>query len=474
MLNFAINNYELYPIKVFRKNEDKIPPNEMSIFLDDIYHDEWNENLFSQILDCMEFPVSFVAMENLEKPLRSDVSKILNTFKVKGSKILGGLQCLNNKHFIKSPGIGFSNNIKLQLMLKQIPSFWFNQPIGHIEYCSKTRNKLSRLGFLNKSNEESNFISLANKLIPKNLPKIYVEGFPHLINSIDKLAWPKNPKSITTSNQVYNNDTLKAWIGDKIESKVPFKIIQHGGGYGIGKFFFNEYHEIAISDHFISWGWDSKKETKVKALGAPKKRKFFKKKYKNKSNILIFTTCLPRYSYKLYSEVIAGQWENYFSDLCFFFEALNPKIQKKVRIKPYKKDLGRGLKERLFERNKDIKFFDSKKNIYPLEQFSLIVSTYNSTTFLETLSNNIPSLIYWDPKYWELNSSAGFFFRKLESVGVFHKNPGSASNHLNVIGDNILDWWQGNDVQNIRKEFCQNYSRIEKEYIRKLMKIITL
>ena len=75
----------------------------------------------------MEFPVSFVTMENLEKPLRSDVIKILNTFKVKGSKILGGLQSLNNKHFIKSPGIGFSNNIKLQLMLKQIPSFWSNQ-----------------------------------------------------------------------------------------------------------------------------------------------------------------------------------------------------------------------------------------------------------------------------------------------------------------------------------------------------------
>ena len=46
----------------------------------------------------------------------------------------------------------------------------------------------------------------------------------------------------------------------------------------------------------------------------------------------------------------------------------------------------------------------------------------------------------------------------LKAVGIFHDNSDSAAKHLIKIWDDIPSWWNSNEVQNARKEFCKNYS----------------
>ena len=37
---------------------------------------------------------------------------------------------------------------------------------------------------------------------------------------------------------------------------------------------------------------------------------------------------------------------------------------------------------------------------------SLLLATYNATTFLEGFIQNIPTMIFWNPDFWELDESA--------------------------------------------------------------------
>ena len=50
----------------------------------------------------------------------------------------------------------------------------------------------------------------------------------------------------------------------------------------------------------------------------------------------------------------------------------------------------------------------------------------------------------------------------------FHETPESAANHMTKIWDDIPAWWQSESVQNNRKEFCDQYSRILENPLDKL------
>ena len=55
---------------------------------------------------------------------------------------------------------------------------------------------------------------------------------------------------------------------------------------------------------------------------------------------------------------------------------------------------------------------------------------------------------------------------------IIHGNPISASNHLNLIGDNIDKWWYSDNVQKVRLNFISKHANIEKRPINFLKKII--
>ena len=66
---------------------------------------------------------------------------------------------------------------------------------------------------------------------------------------VDKINWPKSPKSIFTSNSIYGDELFKHYAGIKNSSRLI--VGQHGGGYGISKLSFPEYHELSIADKFV-------------------------------------------------------------------------------------------------------------------------------------------------------------------------------------------------------------------------------
>jgi len=93
-----------------------------------------------------------------------------------------------------------------------------------------------------------------------------------------------------------------------------------------------------------------------------------------------------------------------------------------------------------------------------VEQSRLIIATYSATTYNETLASNIPTIIFWDSNYWELNKISDPIFQKLKEVGIFHTSPESAARQVVKISNDIEKWWQDSELQRVRVEYCRSFA----------------
>ena len=89
---------------------------------------------------------------------------------------------------------------------------------------------------------------------------------------------------------------------------------------------------------------------------------------------------------------------------------------------------------------------------------NLLISGWNTTAYLETMMSNIPTLIFWDPKFFEIRKDAKELFEELKKVGIFHDNINSAVTHVKNVWRDIDLWWNLPDVKLARDHFTTNYA----------------
>ena len=95
----------------------------------------------------------------------------------------------------------------------------------------------------------------------------------------------------------------------------------------------------------------------------------------------------------------------------------------------------------------------------------LIVSTQNSTTMLELLAANVPTVLFWNEEHWELNSLARPYYDELRDVGILHNTPESAAMHINKVWNKVDSWWTKQDTQNVRIKFCDQYAKTSDNWL---------
>ena len=86
----------------------------------------------------------------------------------------------------------------------------------------------------------------------------------------------------------------------------------------------------------------------------------------------------------------------------------------------------------------------------------MFISTYNATTFNESLAANVPTVIFWDENIWESAEWTISDFNMLKSVGIFHETPLSAAQHVTAVWDDVAKWWLDPKVQAVRENFAGN------------------
>ena len=93
-----------------------------------------------------------------------------------------------------------------------------------------------------------------------------------------------------------------------------------------------------------------------------------------------------------------------------------------------------------------------------LQKSKLCVSTTNTTVFIETLSLNFPTVIFWNSNHSELRDEAIHFFKLLENAEILFHCPMQAAKKVNSISNKIDAWWFSEKVQSAKIKFCKKYS----------------
>jgi len=461
---------DILDLNVIDRSDSHIIPNDYDHFNEMIETDEWNEGIYGFISENFfkdKFRIKKVKIIDHEKP--KEASKDLSEFKKSIFVLLNLLSKLFSREedvFIIASHMSLWRRFLLSLSLKQFPSFWYRSNSDYsYDEPSNERNLILESVI---TAEVSEFEKVLNAVLLKFIPKVYLEGFGSLNNKAFERGWPKSPKAIFTSNAYASDEIFKCWAGRMTDSGYKLLIGQHGGNFGMTPMAIHETHQIKISDKWFSWGWERKEEPKIVPVGNFKS-KFSTIKHKQKGDALLVGMTLPKYSYYLYSVPIAGQVETYLDEQIEFVQHLPSEIQEQIRVRLYSRDRGWDQRNRWIDNFNKIKFDDNNRSIInSFKSSRIFIGTYNATTFLEAFSVNMPSILFWNSKHWELTYESDLAFQKLKDVGIMHLSPRKAAIHLGKIWNNVDEWWFDKKVQAAVNNFIQIYSKQNPNFINEL------
>nr|WP_185805729.1 LIC12162 family protein [Chlorobium phaeovibrioides] len=471
MLQLVVEGGLVGTCKIVDRDALSLIPNDMGDFHQLFPNDVWNEAIYGQLLekywsDSIEIsridgsdenPCAVLPYNGWKQSLRSAAIGLINWS--------NSIVTRESDYFFISSYLPAQFEIALQFRLGQLPQLWRSKSVP------KVKPELSwREWRLNGGNSgDTGFERVVREMIPMHLPTLYLEGYKQLVASTIETSWPKQPKAIFTSNAYSADDFFKVWAAEKVESGTPLVIGQHGGNFGMTPFAFYEEQQIKIADRWLSWGWSDTARPNVRPVG---NLKGFGRTvgYDPNGGALMVEMTMPRYSYHLYSSPIAGQTLDYLDDQFQFIEALPSGLHNQVMVRLYKNDCGWDQKDRWLDKFPDIQLDDGVKNIRQLiQKCRVFISTYNATTYLESMCWNIPTIFFWNPHHWELKDDATLYFDQLKSVGIFHETPDGAARQMKLVWDDVSGWWESPEVQTARRLFCERFAHIPDEPIKEML-----
>ncbi len=303
--------------------------------------------------------------------------------------------------------------------------------------------------------------AIAREMVRDQILTAYLEGFPALLESTRRLRLPESPSLVFTSNRHLYDDVFNTWVALATERGSKYAIGQHGSNYGTSRFpTFSELHELDVSNVHFTWGWkNSRKQLPGPALTT------VGRKYRplaKASHLLIVCDQIWKYPRSLFFDISehAGYLEYIAKCVAGLPKAIGNDVL--VRLNHAHADSGPSQIEWWQNHDPAVAVDPGISNMRNLIRNSrLVVTTYNGTTFLETLNLNIPTLITWNKSYVQLRPEAFPYFQQLEEAGIFHPNYQSFVDHVTRYWDDIESWWAGDTVQSARLLFCNEFSRIE-------------
>lgn len=474
MIKAAIEYSDDLYSKTFERSDAFLAANDTQHFLDLCHQSSaWNHCLYSEIM--ARYPSIRLVKLNMPIAEKSDnylaVPKRQGLLKQLVRKSLNSINRLKRRDhiFMLSTYLPRKENWKIELGFQQIPGVWSVPTLPTISYASNARNWTLPI---QQSTDE--FEVLVRELVPKLLPRAFVEGFDRLSEAVRQsdVHWPLSPQVIWTSGSHFSSDTFKAWAADKCALGARLVIGEHGC-FGIGAFNGSGTYQLSVADKFLSTGWQTKTATNIVPVGNFRHVNRVAPWNADGVGLLVCVT-MPRYSFDMRSMAVAGQMLAYFNDQFDFVKSLPEKIQNQILVRLYRDDYGWEQAKRWQDNCPGARLDIGQVPIWDLiEKTRLFISTYNATTYIESLTMNIPTIIYWNTDHWEINEEAVAFFEELENIGVFHRSPQSAARFVAKIWDDVGAWWNSSKVQSVREKFCGYYSSTPIDIMSKIERVLS-
>lgn len=443
--------------------------------------DRWNNVLTKRILNLLGVP-SF-PVEVLPKDAEADAIK---GFRFKAPSSTGssnksiltwGYQQASKvaRYFVKSQDafilstyLPYREVIKLALSLGQCPQNWSSPKLDVMKIAgSALREELAKQIVIESENVLDSIVS---KMLFELLPVCYLEEFRNLIELVEQQPWPESPKFIWTSNAFDTDEVFKLWTATKIETGSKYFVGQHGNNYGTYRYMWPSIEELT-ADKFLTWGWTD---------GLPQHTPAFLLKtggarvgnFNPKGGLLLVELCL---THRITTWDSTSEFGEYFEDQIGFITGLNSTPRQLVTIR-----LHGGYKYVQWNDEARWQEFDPSLRIdtccaaigSEIANSRLVVHSYDSTGILETLSQNIPTLAFWQNGLDHLRESAKPYYQLLVDAEIVHFTPESIARKVNAVWDDVDGWWSQTHVQAARMKFCEQYARASQDPVRDIKNIL--
>lgn len=416
----------------------------------------WNEALFALLIEHIpEIRLTYINRRDDEVLGQTAMSLVPLSMKENIKKWLsqiGGTIKSRDKFFLTSTSLPTENLLKLEASLGQFPLGWTSYESGLRPIFNSSLRKW-RVPICPGMDK---FGVIVRELLPKFVPRIFVEGFQELMSQVAKQPWPTAPDVIFTSNQHFADDLFKAWAAKKITEGARLVVGEHGG-MGVGLFNGAHAYELMVADSYLTTGWVDLENSKVVPVGNFRTMGTAITPNRTGPAVMVCVN-MPRFAFDIRSMALSSQQLDYFDDQFSFIDALQIELRSEILVRLYQSDYGWQQKERWLDRHPSIAFDENYSMQKSLKRARLFIGTYAATTYVDTLAMNFPTVIFWNPRLWEIKIAAKPIFAALKMAGIFHDTPESAASHVSKIWDNIPSWWQSEQVQNARDLFCEKFS----------------
>ncbi len=447
-----------------------------SFFFDD---EKWNNILNGRILsllDIKKIPINFIEEKENEYNYQNSANKKLVknlTYKKKFKNYI--FQCYKkfsqifvNKEdaFLISTYIPTKEVIKIELALRQWPQIWRrSEPSIDLEPNQFIRKNLTEKFVKKSDNDIENILRI---LLFELMPICYLEGFKELKKIVKQQPWPTSPKVIFTSNSYNTDEIFKLYTAIKTENNTKYYVGQHGNNYFTSRINFPRI-EDQTADKLLTWGW--KKLPKYlptfifKTVGKSNN-------YDTKGRLLLVE---KSHEQRVETWDTSTEYIEYFKDQKKFVNSLadEPKQKLLIRLSSSRINLKLNENSRWLDFNKMLKIDNGKAPIQKLFLESrLVVHSYDSTGMLETFSQNIPTLAFWQNNFDHLREKVRPDYQMLVDAGIVHLSAESVANKVSEIWNTVDEWWSQSNVQQAKNEFCDIYARKCENPVNKIASIL--
>jgi len=467
----SFNQYKIENCLLVDNKNTSLKTDDLEEFYDSINNQNWNLGLYSSIIRFLFPNNNFDVISIKNKGGQKKTNKKILKQEVKDyifslhNKLFGFLNKRNKFLFINTY-LSNTNYIKLSFKFKLFPVYFkFNKPL-------KEGLSIINSDLLNTFGASSPFENYLKGHFDSFVPYCFLEGFNSNIKHLKSLNLPDNPKVIFTSSMMYNNTTLMFYLFDKLSRNSKLIVGQHGANYWTFDKFFNETHELLISNAVISWG-EFKNHEKIYPLGVLKKLSKINKKSHAKEIHLVMNS-LPRFISNISYPTHQVNFFKYLTKLYNFYnQVLKYEIFKdNLRVRLFPHDYGWNEKI-IIEKKFKLRTINPIKNIYSSSREArIVVFTYNSTGILEFSAINSPFLAFIDLEIEPLKKESIEAFEEYHNVGIIHYNLKSLSTHLNSIYNDVDFWWGSNKVQDAITNFSYNFSKPNSKIVNQISDLV--
>ena len=364
------------------------------------------------------------------------------------------------KIILCSSGLSFWNNLKLVSSLGQFP---FVSPV--ISQC-KTPIKKNIRNNIKVPDETNEFESILNNLLAEQLPKSFLEDYLAILDKSTE-AYPKGTKVILTANKMSMcpDDGFRFWVASQVEKGAKLVLAQHGGGYGLVSLF-TEKHELKICDKFFTWGWGAEQPKTLPMTSSILQSLGYNIGSGSNGTILWVTTVTKRFVTRFDHIVSGDHGRSFLLQNKSFLNVLCSGARKLLLMRPYYLDWGLEEGKELKNLYSFLKISRKDSIIKQLKRSRLCVHGYFGTSWLETLSMNFPTVVFWDSNRVHTLTSVQSCLDDLRRVKILHDTPESAAEFINEIYEDPLLWWMSSELQQVKDKFCHLFARTSKNWLK--------